>query len=58
MGNGDETSGDGWKFRGRGLIQLTGKWNYQTFGKSQNMDFLSHPDLILQPEWALKSAAW
>jgi len=58
MGNGDESSGDGWKFRGRGLIQLTGKENYQKFGKSQNMDFISHPELILEPEWALKSAAW
>lgn len=38
LGNGDESSGDGWKYRGRGLIQLTGKYNYQKFADSVGMD--------------------
>ena len=58
MGNGDEASGDGWKYRGRGLIQLTGKENYQNFSKDNGIDCVSNPDLILEPEWALTSACW
>jgi len=38
LGNGDESSGDGWKYRGRGLIQLTGKYNYQAFANSIGMN--------------------
>jgi putative chitinase len=38
LGNGDELSGDGWKYRGRGLIQLTGKYNYQKFADTVGMD--------------------
>lgn len=38
LGNGDESSGDGWKYRGRGLIQLTGKYNYQKFADTVEMD--------------------
>ena len=38
LGNGDESSGDGWKYRGRGLIQLTGKYNYQKFADAVEMD--------------------
>ena len=38
LGNGDELSGDGWKYRGRGLIQLTGKYNYQKFADAVEMD--------------------
>jgi putative chitinase len=58
MGNGNEASGDGWKFRGRGLIQLTGKDNYQKFGQDNGIDCVKNPDLLLQPEWALTSACW
>lgn len=58
MGNGDEASGDGWKYRGRGLIQLTGKENYQKFGQENGVDCVNNPDLILDPEWALTSACW
>jgi putative chitinase len=58
MGNGDETSGDGWKFRGRGLIQLTGKDNYQRLAADYGVDCVNNPDLLLAPEWALTSACW
>lgn len=58
MGNGNEASGDGWKFRGRGLIQLTGKELYQNFGKAHGIDCVNNPDLLLDPEWALTSACW
>lgn len=57
MGNGDETSGDGWKFRGRGYIQLTGKNNYAAFGKAINEDLVSNPDLV-STKYPLLSAAW
>ena len=46
MGNGDEASGDGWKFRGRGYIQLTGKDNYSQFDKVVEDDILANHDLI------------
>jgi putative chitinase len=58
MGNGNEASGDGWKFRGRGLIQLTGKENYQKFSDENGIDCVKNPDLLLQPEMALTSACW
>ncbi|WP_372757454.1 glycoside hydrolase family 19 protein [Mariniflexile sp.] len=58
MGNGDEQSGDGWKFRGRGLIQLTGKDNYRSFANDHGIDCVNNPDLLLDPEIALKSACW
>ncbi len=57
MGNGDKTSGDGYKFRGRGFIQLTGKDNYVAFGKSISEDLSTTPDLVAT-KYALLSAAW
>jgi len=57
MGNGDEASGDGWKFRGRGYIQLTGKVNYTEFDKVVDDDILSNPDLVSN-KYPLLSAAW
>lgn len=58
MGNGDEASGEGYKFRGRGYIQLTGKDNYTAFGKTVIEDkILENPDLI-GTKYALASAAW
>ena len=57
MGNGPESSGDGYKFRGRGYIQLTGKENYTAFGKSIGVDIPSNPDLVAS-KYALASAAW
>jgi putative chitinase len=56
MGNSDEASGDGWKYRGRGLKQLTGKDNYGMLSKETGVDFVSQPDLLLQPVYALISA--
>ena len=57
MGNGVEASGDGYKFRGRGYIQLTGKENYTAFGKSIGVDIPSNPDSVATT-YALASAAW
>ena len=57
MGNGDEVSGDGYKFRGRGYIQLTGKNNYVAFGKAINEDIAANPDLVAT-KYPLLSAAW
>jgi putative chitinase len=57
MGNGSEASGDGYKFRGRGYIQLTGKDNYTAFGKSIGIDMTVNPDLVAS-QYALLSAAW
>ena len=57
MGNGDEHSGDGYKYCGRGLIQLTGKDNYTAFGKAINEDIVSNPDKVAS-NYALLSAAW
>lgn len=57
MGNGNEASGEGYKFRGRGYIQLTGKENYTAFGKSIGVDIPSNPDSVAST-YALASAAW
>jgi putative chitinase len=57
MGNGDEASRDGWKFRGRGYIQLTGKANYEKFTKFIGEDCISNPDLVAT-KYPLASAAF
>lgn len=57
MGNGDESTGDGWKFRGRGYIQLTGKNNYSEFDKFVSENILENPDLV-STKYPLLSAAW
>ncbi len=57
MANGDEASGDGYKFRGRGYIQLTGKDNYTQFGKAIGENITSNPDVV-SGKYALLSAAW
>lgn len=57
MGNGPETSGEGFKFRGRGYIQLTGKQNYAAFDAAVPDDILANPDLV-STKHALASAAW
>jgi putative chitinase len=57
MLNGDEASGDGYKFCGRGFIQLTGKENYTNFGKAIGVDLTATPDLVAT-QYPLLSAAW
>jgi putative chitinase len=57
MGNGDEASGDGYTYRGRGYIQLTGKDNYRAFGEATGVDSLNNPDSVADP-YALLSAGW
>lgn len=46
MGNGDEASGDGWRYRGRGFFQLTGKNNYQRYGEMADIDLVKHPEVL------------
>jgi len=58
MGNRDEASGDGWKFHGRGCIQLTGHDNYWHFGQSIKQDMVAHPELVATPMYAALSAGW
>ena len=57
MGNGGEETKEGFKFRGRGYIQLTGKDNYTAFGKAINEDVIGNPDLV-STKYPLLSAAW
>jgi putative chitinase len=57
MGNGNEASREGYKFRGRGYIQLTGKDNYRAFSKAINVDLISNPELVAT-KYPLLSAAW
>lgn len=57
MGNGDEASGDGWKYRGRGYIQLTGKSNYTSFDKTVEDEIVANPDLVAT-KYPLASAAF
>ena len=57
MGHGDRSSGDGWKYRGRGYIMLTGKSNYKVFGDYIGVDLVAEPDLVAT-KYPLTSAAW
>jgi putative chitinase len=58
MGNRDEASGDGFRFRGRGCIQLTGHSNYFHAGKALGVDFVMEPDLVATPKYAAMTAGW
>lgn len=60
MGNGPESSGDGWKFRGRGILQLTGRDNYTKCSRDLFGDdtLANEPDLLRTPEYATLSACW
>ena len=58
MGNGPAESGEGWKFRGRGLKQLTGKFNYEKCGHDLGLDLVGNPDQLLEPMAAARSAGW
>jgi putative chitinase len=61
-GNGDIASGDGWRYRGRGIFQLTGRANYRSLTRGhaelfgEEVDFEAHPDLVAQPKYAVRSA--
>ena len=58
MGNRDEASGDGYRFRGRGCIQLTGHANYFHAGQACGEDFVMQPDLVATPKYAAMTAGW
>ena len=58
MGNGDEASGDGWRYCGRGLLQVTGHDNYQAFADSIQTDISQIPDYLQTFEGAVQSACW
>ena len=58
MGNGDEASGDGWNFCGRGLLQVTGRVNYQAFADSVQMNITDVPTFLQTFEGAVQSACW
>jgi len=58
MGNRDEASGDGYRFRGRGCIQLTGHANYFHAGQALGTDFVMEPDFVATPKYAALTAGW
>ena len=58
MDNGNTASGDGWRYRGGGILQLTGKYNYTAFGKSVGMSAEDAPDYVRPKEGAIESACW
>lgn len=58
MGNGPAESGEGWLYRGRGLKQLTGKFNYTKCSEGLGVDLVGNPDLLLEPTYAARSAGW
>ena len=55
---GNIQDGDGWRFHGKGLIQLTGRSNVTVCGDALGQPFAEHPELLLEPEWACMSAGW
>lgn len=57
-GNGSETSGDGWAFRGRGLFQLTGRDNYAAASLALEQPYVAQPDLVAMPDDAVLTALW
>lgn len=58
MGNGAEWTGDGWRYRGRGFIQITGKYNYQKLSEDTGIDYLNNPELLLTEADSMISALW
>jgi putative chitinase len=58
MGNRDEASGDGYRFRGRGCIQLTGSANYHHAGQALGVDLIMEPDVVATPQYAALTAGW
>ena len=58
MGNRDEASGDGWRFRGSGFLQLTGHSNFYHAGQALGVDFVMQPELVRTPMYAAQTAGW
>jgi putative chitinase len=58
MGNRDEASGDGWRFRGSGFLQLTGHANFFHAGQALGVDFVMEPELVRTPRYAAQTAGW
>jgi putative chitinase len=58
MGNRDEASGDGWRFRGSGFLQLTGHANFYHAGQALGEDFVMQPELVRTPKYAAMTAGW
>jgi putative chitinase len=58
IGNGDEASGDGWRYRGRGLKQLTGRGNYDEARVRIGVDYVARPEIVAEPVHAALTAAW
>lgn len=58
LGNGPQASDEGWKYRGRGYLQVTGKDNYRACGTALELDLLGQPELLEQPPGAAMSAGW
>lgn len=58
LGNTPEADGDGQFYKGRGLIQITGKANYRACGEALGLDLIHHPEILEEPKWAVESACW
>jgi len=58
LGNGNEASGDGFRYRGGGIFQLTGKSNYRDAGIALGTDLVAHPEWIVEPEISARAACW
>ena len=58
LGNTPQDDGDGEFYKGRGLIQITGRTNYERVSKALGVDFIKHPELLSTPQYAVQSACW
>lgn len=58
LGNGDAASGEGWRYRGRGIFQLTGADNYRLASAALGVDYVVRPELVAQPQHAVETAGW